>query len=228
MLFDEPYYIEINEARWAAAARLLEALRPLDLRSAYDLGCGPGWFAARLAQECGFDVLGLDARAENVAEAARRVPQAAFDVLDFDAAPLDGHPPRDLAFCFGLLYHLENPFLAVRRMARLTGRILLLETMLIPRPEPVAWLVDEGRNETQGATYNALIPTRGALTKMLAVAGFDHVYEVGFSIRHADFVDTPERHPRRGMFVCAREPLTLSDCARIAPAATPKYDFAKR
>lgn len=228
MLFDEPYYIEINEARWVAAARLLEALRPLNLHSAYDLGCGPGWFAARLVQECGFDVLGLDARTENVAEAARRVPQAAFDVLDFDAASLDGYPPRDLTFCFGLLYHLENPLLAVRRIARLTGRVLLLETMLIPRPEPVAWLVDEGRNETQGATYNALIPTRGALTKMLAVAGLDHVYEVRFPIQHADFVDTPERHPRRGMFVCAREPLALPQTERVSLAQTPKYDFSKR
>lgn len=228
MLFDEPYYIEINEARWAAASRLLKELRPLDLRSAYDLGCGPGWFADRLVHECGLNVLGLDARAANVAEAARRVPQSSFDVLDFDASPLDMHPPRDLAFCFGLLYHLENPFLAVRRMARLTGRVLLLETILIPCPEPVAWLVDEGRNETQGATYNALIPTRGALTKMLAVAGFDHVYEVSFPIRHSDFVGTPERHPRRGMFVCAREPLTLSQTERVAPASTPKYDFTRR
>src|SRR5581483_11336750 len=68
LLFDEPYYIEINEARWAMARPVVERLRPLlpgGLASCADVGSGPGWFAQRLAH-LGLTVTGLEGRGDLV------------------------------------------------------------------------------------------------------------------------------------------------------------------
>ena len=45
--------------------------------------------------------------------------------------------PYDLTFCFGLLYHTENPFQVVRNLERFTRKVLFVETMVLPTDEPV-------------------------------------------------------------------------------------------
>ena len=92
LLFDEPYYLAINEARWPVCEHLLQAARQTgDIASVLDAGCGPGWFAERMTAK-GLDVLGVDARLDLVEEARRRAPKAAFEVFDFDSASLDRPP----------------------------------------------------------------------------------------------------------------------------------------
>jgi hypothetical protein len=58
----------------------------------------------------------------------------------------------DLIFCFGLLYHTENPFQVIRNIERLTGQRLLLEPPAFPSHEPVLRFVDEGPYLDQGLT----------------------------------------------------------------------------
>jgi SAM-dependent methyltransferase len=230
LTFDQPYYIEINLTRWDAGRRVIEQLQgrvPGGLRSCVDVACGPGWFSERLAQ-LGLDVVGIEGREELVAEAGRRVPGAAFQQVDVESeVAMDGLGTFDLVFCFGLLYHIENPFRVVRNLEHITGRVLLLETMVYPSGEPILRFVDEGSYSDQGLTYHAIIPTRLTLAKMLRSAGFAWVAEYTGEIAHADFIETGEQYRRRGLFLAARDPLDLPGFEAMPIVDAPIFDVAK-
>jgi len=225
MLFDQKYYIEINEVRWDVASKIIFGVQ--GIRSCVDVGCGPGWFAERLSG-MGFHVLGIDGRKELVEEASRRVPKARFSTLDITSSeavfPL---PSADLVFCFGLLYHLENPFSAIRNFHRLTGKFLLIETQVAPGRDSGFVLVSEGKNETQGLFYHAVIPSRTALVKMLYVAGFQYVYRYTGLVNHQDFVDTVDHVHRREMFLVSKtSPLDVPEMVHDPEPVTPKIDYS--
>jgi SAM-dependent methyltransferase len=226
-LFDQPYYLEINEARWRAAEEILDQLRHERLQSCIDVGAGPGWFAARLTAR-GLSVIGLEGREELVAVARQRVPQAQFRHVDVEHFnEMAAIEPADLVFCFGLLYHLENPFSAIRSLRRLTGKILLLETQLTPSDAPIAQVIEEGRNSTQGLTHCSLVPSRAALLKMLERAGFAHLFEWQRPVEHGDFAETSERHRRRGIFLAADKPFEIDGVEPLQPGSAPKPDMRK-
>jgi SAM-dependent methyltransferase len=230
LLFDQPYYLRINEARWDVASWTLDDLRRagLALTSCLDVGCGPGWFAERLVA-AGLQVEGIDGRRELIDEARRRVPSAVFHVSNIESdRPLGNSEPFDLVFCFGLLYHTENPFKVLRNLYALTAKVLLLESMVLPGDDPIYLLHAEGANETQGLTYHALLPTRTALVKMLQVAGFRHVLELSAQVPHEDFAETQERHRRRTILLGSRVPLSLANWISLPDIQTPKYNHAKR
>lgn len=230
-LFDEPYYIQINEARWAMAERVLREIRDecgVVLTSCLDVGCGPGWFSQRLAT-FGLNVVGVDGRRENIEAAKQRMPGVRFHIANIeseeDTAVLS---PADLVFCFGFLYHVENPFLVIRTLRRLARKVLFIESIIIPGEAPFAWLVDENPNETQGLTHYSLIPSRTCLLKMLRCAGFEYVYEYLGYVDHQDFQETATRHRRRRIFLASSSTLTMDHLESVPQTVTPKYDFAKK
>ncbi|MGH7388991.1 MAG: class I SAM-dependent methyltransferase [Candidatus Rokuibacteriota bacterium] len=228
--FKTAAYLGINRARWAAARRILVGLRTSgwSLDTCLDVGCGQGWFSERLAH-LGLRVDGLDGRPDNVAEARRRVPGARFRAADIvKSETLARLPSYDLVFCFGLLYHTETPFMAVRNLRRLTRELLLLESIVLPDLAPCACLVDEGTNETQGLTFHAFIPSQTCLVKMLQAAGFPHVHEYVGSVAHADFHESETRHRKRRILVAANRSVAIRELAPIPPVAAPKRDFWTR
>lgn len=225
MLFDQTYYVEINNARWTVASKILSALS--DLQSCVDAGCGPGWFSEKLSG-MGMRVHGIDGRQELVEEARRRVPTASFSTVDVTSPEATAAlSAADLVFCYGLLYHLENPFAAVRNLYRLTNKYLMVETQIAPGENAGLVLVSEGRNETQGLNYYAVIPSRRALVKMLYVAGFKFVYRYTGAVDHPDFIDASNRLHRREIFVASKiSPLNLRDAINEQEPATPKIDYS--
>ncbi len=227
MYFDQPYYIEINQARWQMAARVLDALP--GIQTCIDAGCGPGWFSDRLVDR-GLTVLGIDGRPELVEVAAQRVPRARFATADITASDIAGRfSASDLVFCFGLLYHLENPFAAIRNLERLTKDILFIETQVAPGDGATFVLVAEGQNETQGLQYHAVIPSRHAAVKMLYVSGFQFVYRYTGRVEHADFMDTPERRHRREIFIASKAGvLSLDDFVLEPVPSAPKINYSKQ
>ena len=226
-IFDSEHYLAINVARWEAAAALIRTLPGPGLENAYDVGCGPGWFTEKLL-ELDVDVTGLEVRPELLAEARRRVPGATF--LEFNAdhplAP-QSFPAADLVFCFGLLYHLENPFNAIRSLRALTRRFCLIESIMVPEDQPIVWLVEESSNTNQGFTHFALIPSRTALVKMLYAAGFEHVYEFQGEVGHPDFVESGMHYKRRRILLASHQALALTGLTWLAEPNTPKYQHAK-
>jgi len=111
--------------------------------------------------------------------------------------PLADFGTFDLVFCFGLLYHLENPLRAFRNLKALTGKVLLLESMVIPEEQPFLIVMDEGSVEDQSLRAVSCYPSEGAIIKMAYRAGFPHVYRFRELPDHEDYRSETGRARRR-------------------------------
>lgn len=164
--------------------------------SAVDLACHEGWFSQHAAA-LGFDVLGLDARADHVADAQlaaeacgeARVRFRQADVHSLSAADTGTF---DLVLCLGLIYHLENPVGALRTARALTnaGGLCLIETQVGPnlsgpldyghhtfvKPMMGSFAIVDETDETHGpetsTTGICLVPSLEALLWILRKVGF--------------------------------------------------------
>jgi ubiquinone/menaquinone biosynthesis C-methylase UbiE len=167
---------------------------------AVDVGCHEGYYTFALRSLGIPEVLGLDFREENLRRARFVAAQqpvdgvrfAQADVEELDAAALGRF---DLTLCFGLLYHLENPMRALRRLHAITGELLLLETQVVDEVEGVAewgsreWtrpfqgvlaVIDESGEYNQGiqetgSTPVVTCPSPKALRFLLHAAGFREI-----------------------------------------------------
>jgi len=219
-VFDQAHYAALNEAREAVVRPLLQGLKKkLNAETALDVGCGSGYFSSVLHSE-GFRVTGLDGRAENAALAASRYPQARFFAANVEDDEVQKYGPADVVVCFGLLYHLENPFRAVRNLQALTGRVLLVESMCLPGDLPVMELRDECRTEDQGLQFVAFYPSEACLAKLIYRAGFSIVYSFRKSPEHEAYRDSARQKKSRTMLVASRVELDMPQLERVPePAA---------
>jgi FkbM family methyltransferase len=214
--FDQRHYVKLIRARGETIRRVVTDLRrALGLRSAVDAGCGVGFFS-RILQECGLDVSAFDGRAENVAEARRRFPGIGFEQGDVESGEILKLGTFDLTLCFGLLYHLENPMLAIRRLRALTDKGLLLESMCIPGSQAGMVLREEPATADQSLTEIGLYPSEGCLVKMLYRAGFGAVYRVAELPDHDDFRETAEHARRRTVLFASASAVQVPGFAVIA------------
>jgi FkbM family methyltransferase len=220
--FDQRPYVKLIRARGETIRHVVTELRQaVGLASALDAGCGVGFFS-RILQECGLDVRGFDGRAENVAEARRRFPAIAFETGDVESAEILKLGGFDLTLCFGLLYHLENPMLAIRRLRALTVKGLLLESMCIPGSQAGMVLREEPSTADQSLREIALYPSEACLVKMLYRAGFAAVYRVAELPDHDDFRETAEHERRRTVLFAS---VTAVQVAGFAEIAEPREEF---
>jgi FkbM family methyltransferase len=207
--FDQRHYLKLIQARGETIQRLVTGLKPaLDLATAMDAGCGVGFFADIL-QDCGLSVGGFDGRMENVAEARKRFPGIPFEQGDIQDPGIRALGKFDLVLCFGLLYHLENPMLAIRHLRSLTGKGLLLESMCLPGDQAGMIVREEPSREDQSLTEIALYPSESCLVKMLYRAGFAAVYRTAVLPDHDDFRDTPEHTRRRTVLFASLAAITF-------------------
>ena len=208
LVFDSPYYDSLNSAREAVLRQLVASLRKeLELRTAVDIGCGVGRFASIL-HDLGFETLALDGRQENVNEAKQRCPEIKFRVADAEDAAIRALGKFDLALFFGLFYHLENPFVAVRNLLALTGKVAVLEGICVPGDEPVFAVRDEASTEDQGLRHVALYPTEAGLIKLLYRAGYPYVFRLAVAPEFPEYSPSPMRRRARTMLVASVVPLS--------------------
>jgi SAM-dependent methyltransferase len=217
-VFDQQHYELLNRARGDVVRPLLAELKnPLGLHTAIDVACGLGYFSQFL-KSLGFEVTAVDGRAENAAEARRRYPNINFVVANAEDLLSLKLPTFDLVLCFGLLYHLENPFRAIRNLHALTDKILLVEGMCVPGEEPFMELLDEGAIEDQGLNFVAFYPSEACLVKMLYRSGFPFVYLFRRLPEHPDYRPSVARKRERTLLVASKVALTTS---RLVPAREP-------
>ena len=205
--FDQRHYLELNRARGETIRQLLAALRPVvKMTTALDVGCGLGFFAS-LLEASGLAIQGFDGRLENVIEARRRFPRIPFAERDIEDPGIVRLGEFDLVLCFGLLYHLENPMLAIRHLRALTGRGLLLESMCVPGRAATMMIRDEPRQEDQSLTETAMYPTEACLVKMLYRSGFAAVYRAATLPDHDEFRETDWNARRRTVLFASVTPV---------------------
>jgi len=214
-VFDLPHAQALTQARQAALEPLLRALRRQGACRALDVGCGVGYFAQWL-RGLGYEVLGVEGRPENIQEARRRHPDIVFEVADVEDLGIRSLGAFDVVLCLGLLYHLENPVLALRNLRAVTGQVLIVETMVVPDRRPVLLLLDEGQGLDQSLRGFALYPSQAAVTAMLYRVGFEGVFVLP-DPKHPDFLGSPMRRRARAMFAATDS--SAIQKVGLAPAA---------
>jgi FkbM family methyltransferase len=208
--FDQREALRLVEARGETMRRVVRSLMPaLNLSTALDAGCGVGFFS-RMLQECALQVRGFDGRSQNVAEARARFPEIAFEQRNVEDPGIRDLGVFDLVLCFGLLYHLENPLLAIRNLRAMTGKCLLLESMCAPGEGTGALLREEPREDDQSLTDVAFYPSESTLIKMLYRASFQVVYRIVSLPDHNDFRDTQTHRQRRTMLLASNVPVDVA------------------
>src|SRR5579864_1823252 len=213
--FDQRRYLRLINARGKTIRSVIAELKAvLGLETALDAGCGVGFFA-QILQECRLRVRAFDGRMENVAEARKRFPGISFGQGDIENRGILALGKFDLTLCFGLLYHLENPMLAIRHLRALTGKGLLLESMCIPGSGAGMVWREEPPAADQSLTDIALYPSEACLVKMLYRAGFAAVYRVAELPDHDDFRETPLHARRRTVLFAAVVPAQVAGFERI-------------
>jgi tRNA (mo5U34)-methyltransferase len=194
--------LSIHETRGKMAFEHLEQRledRWTDLRC-LDLGCNEGYFALQLALRGCRQVLGIDARQDNVAHATLIRDLHGLENLDFrigNVLELTGSElgEFDVVLMFGLLYHVPD-IIGVLKLARAVTRgICLIETQVAPElSAEVEWgakdwkkpiegcfaIVDETtelsiENREASLEATSLVPSRKALTYLLPRLGFAQV-----------------------------------------------------
>jgi tRNA (mo5U34)-methyltransferase len=209
--FDSDTTRRYTKVRQDFAREFIEAIRrELVLRSALDVGTGVGYFAAFL-HEMGFQVLAIDGREKNIREAKRRHTVIDFLTRNVEDPALPQLGCFDIVLCMGLVYHLENPFQAIRNLEQLTGKVLLVESMCLPGSDATLRLFDEGENDNQGLAYVAFYPTEACLVKMLYRAGFPFVYRFRQLPKEAQFERTLWREPSRTFLAASKRELGVAD-----------------
>ncbi len=208
--FDQRQYRKLIAARGETIRRVVGRLKAaLGLATALDAGCGVGFFSQMLA-ECGLSVCAFDGREENIVEARKRFPSVPFETADIEDRNIGELGRFDFVLCCGLIYHLENPLLAIRNLHTLTEKCLLLESMCIPDKKPSLLLRAEPRSDDQSLTDMACYPSEGSLVKMLYRAGFAVVYRVTPLPQHDDFHDTPDHARKRTVLLASRAPIDVA------------------
>ena len=130
----------------------------------------------------------------------------------------------DLVVCFGLLYHLENPLLAIRNLRALTGKLMLLESMSVPDDQPFLFLLDEPAGEDQSLRSVSCYPSEGAIIKMAYRAGFPNVYKFRELPAHEDFRSGIGRARARTVIAASMQALD-SPLVELAPEPKPSGDL---
>ncbi len=158
-----------------------------------DIACHQGWFALQIALRGAKSVEGIDLRADHIAQATLVRDLGALHNLSYRQAAVFELEPQadyDLTLVLGLLYHLENPLGALRRVYAMTSELCIIETQVAktdselhclwgtgqPRQGPgIAVVRADAAHATERAEVT-LVPTLEALYDMLYAVGFSHLY----------------------------------------------------
>ncbi len=175
-----------NPLQMLAEMQLPEHLRN---KSVLDIGCAEGFFSfeaeARGAQRVQpIDLPGGQWNHGNTIRfnTAGQIYASGLKMKEIDFLDLnEDFGVFDIVFFFGVLYHLRDPFLALRKIRRWTGEMLFLETHVACRqlPEIPAfgqedppYMVFYEKGELAGDASNWWSPNLNCLTAMLRAAGF--------------------------------------------------------
>jgi SAM-dependent methyltransferase len=208
--FDTAAALELNRAR-------LEHFELLELpwagKSVLDVGCGVGHLSQALARKkC--RVVGVDAREENIRVFRQRHPRLQAHVANVES-DLSSLGSFDIVLCCGLLYHVENPFQALRNLSAVCRELLIVETIVCDHELPVAVWDDETKSANQAMQGLGCRPSPSLVTLALNRIGFPLVYAPLRPPNHPEFdvrwtnslAWIQDGHVIRSVFLASRAPM---------------------
>lgn len=171
--FDRPFYADITEAR----LRHFKSLGlPVSGKKVLDLGCGIGRFSEYFAEQ-GCEVLCVDGRQDNIEKLKELYPGRKAAVVDLETPGILNYGDFDIVFCYGLLYHLADPFGLIKNAAKICKEIMIIETCITDAIDPVLRLVDEPQSDvTQAVCGVGCRPSPAYVIRCLKLAGFEFIY----------------------------------------------------
>lgn len=183
-VFDTPESQAINRARLEHLATLG---LPIEGRSVLDVGCGVGHLSGFFAER-GCRVVCVDARVENLKRLAELYPGRERRLAHVEKDSLEQFGRFDIVFCYGLIYHSENPIAALRNIASCCQNLLLLETVVTDHFRPIVQLADEPvATVNQAASGFGSRPSPAFIAMALSRMGFPFVYATRTVPNHPDF-----------------------------------------
>lgn len=218
--FASQLYQDHNRAR-------LEHLATLDLpltnRSVLEVGSGPGDHTGFFLER-GCTVVSTDSRQECCDALTARYPSVQAHTVDMNCPDLSRFGTFEVVYCYGLLYHLENPTNALSEMSKVCSELLLLETCVSHYPSADKLnIVPETADFTQSSTGKGCRPDRRWLFDRLKTH-FEYVYQSRSQPRHREFpldwTQPPTGLVSRAVFVASRKPLEET---RLSPSMLERH-----
>ncbi len=221
--FDSLRYQRMNARRLEHLAMLM---LPVEGRTVLELGAGVGDLTSFFLDR-GCTVTSVEPRAENVALFRKRYgsdaiwPASRLTILQGDIRDLRAQA-HQIVFCYGLLYHLDDPAKAIADMAQRCTEMLLMETSVSDREDDwISFNKEDPGNVTNSVTGRGCLPTRRWVLGRLR-EHFAFVYWPSAQPAHNQFrldrSDEPEHRNRsRAVFVASRAPLSSALLADDLP-----------
>lgn len=164
-----------------------------------DIACNEGFYSVELAKRNARHVIGFDAKQINI-EKANFVrdyfgyKNVEFFTEDIETIDIKKQGTFEIVFLLGLLYHVENPMLILRKTRALTRGLCVIDTQVTRFNSKITMgfgctafdretidsigVIEESgykENITASVTGLSFVPNRSALLTMLRYAGFTEV-----------------------------------------------------
>jgi tRNA (mo5U34)-methyltransferase len=178
---------DLQVGAWPAIAELFGGT--FEGRTVLDVGCNSGGHSVAAVRSGAKRALGIDV-VDRYIEQANFVKRALdedaleFRVMAIEDVEQDTVGSFDVVLCFGVLFHLENPVLALRKLAAVTEHAMVIDTNLAPgkppnwrmrivgppnpeNPSTSLWRAPDGAVQ--------FMPTESALVRLLEFLGFQKI-----------------------------------------------------
>lgn len=158
-----------------------------------DVACNCGGFSLEAARHGAKHVLGFDIT-DRYLEQANFLKQAFncqnvdFKNLSIEDVDESTVGERDITLCLGILYHLENPILAMKKLSSVTKKAMLVDTTVARNPlyRGAVWtmrtkrvVTEQNANVTTGMWRQNVVcqmrPNQKAVYDLLHFVGFPNV-----------------------------------------------------
>ena len=160
-----------------------EFLEGVDRSSIMDIGCNIGHFSAEACLQGFRNVVGVDARQENIDRANALLEHYGLHGFEFQCKSwedIESQKTYEVVLNLGLLYHVTNPFSLLSKTHKLTRKIAVIDT-LCHKEAFSGFLIGSGKNAPDlAATTESLEfhPTYRGLIDMLYAVGFKDLIEI--------------------------------------------------
>ena len=184
---------------------LLEACGgSLEGKRVIDIACNAGGFSVAAAKQGAEHVLGIDV-ADRYIEQANFIKRAlGMEQLEFRKMAMEDCSEEttgmfDVSFCFGILYHLEDPVFAMKKLSDVTREVMLVDASLVQTPlsRSAIWkmsvprVVEEGDKSTTALWRTEkrvqFKPNKKAVIELLKFLGFPNVEVLKPRSRNLEF-----------------------------------------